>query len=113
MNHAIKSKTIALLIKSLILALLLAVITFFLGMVYTRNIVILGAIIVSFLQVRRYRHSKSHEYDDVGYWSGIGHFDIGFDRNFFDADFGEDFDFGFNIDDDGFDWNNIDHKARL
>ncbi len=92
MKHAIKSKYVALLIKSVLLALLLSAIAFFLGMVFTRNVIILGVIVGVFIQVRKYRRSKLHEYDEVGYWSGIGHFDIGFDRNFFDDDFGDEFD---------------------
>ncbi len=116
MNHSIKSKSVMLLMKSALLALLVVAFIILLARENSmlRNILIVGVISGILIQVYRRRHSKSRQYDEVGYWSGIGDFDIGFDRYFYDNESDDAINFGFDFDFDNadFDYNEVSFQGQ-
>jgi hypothetical protein len=93
MSPAIKSSHFSAVIKFIML-ICLAIVTIFIifkGNFVTRGIVFFLIISSGLYLLRRRRHSKSQEYDEIGYWSGLDDFELGIDYHCFnDLDISDD-----------------------
>lgn len=85
MSPAIKHKSFASVIKFVMLICLsiISIYILFKGNFILRSIVFLIIISGGLFFIRKRRHSKYTEYDEIGYWSGLDDFELGIDYHCF------------------------------
>lgn len=93
MSPAIKHKYFATVIKFVMLICLsvAAIYAIFMGDLITRGIIFLLVVSSGLYFIWKRRHTKSTDYDEVGYWSGLDDFELGIDYHcFHDLDISDD-----------------------